>query len=91
LQVTPSDPFSILLVSLALAIALCFMLGLDGVAFIAGLAAATAVFYLFGGFVRTLVATPNLRPRSSRTLAPPAKGLHARHWRVLSLGWGYNP
>jgi hypothetical protein len=78
----------ILLVSLALAIALCFILGLNGVAFIAGLAAATAVFYLLGGFVRTLVATPNLRPRSSRTLAPPAKGLHARH--VLSLGWGYN-
>jgi uncharacterized paraquat-inducible protein A len=65
LQVAPPDPFSILLVSLALAIALCFVLGLRGFSFVAGLAAITATFYLFGGFVCTLVAVPRLKARSA--------------------------
>ena len=79
LEVAPSHSLPILLVSLTLAIRICFALGSGGFVLVAGIAAATAIFYLLGGFVRTLVATPKLRARAGSTLPPSAKRLHARH------------
>jgi hypothetical protein len=41
--------------SLALAIALCFVFGLRGLAFIAGIAATTVILFLLGGFVQNVL------------------------------------
>ena len=78
LEVAPSDPLPILLVSLVLAIGVCFVLGLRGFALLAGIGVATATMFYGGEFISSFVMPPKLRLRSAQphTIARIRSGSH---------------
>ena len=80
LEVTAPDPLPILAVSVLLSLGLCLFLELRGLGLVLTAILTTAVFYLSGSLLRSLLAVPKLKQsQSKQAVLHPAKRTRPAH------------